>query len=236
MAGLAASTRRISSSWRPGRSIDGRSSPSDSHSPVVPTTSTTASAAAAASSARRISPSGSGGRRPTRSAPDVRAVENSSDHLDRDAGLAARRAPRPRRCPARSRRCPGGTARRTPSMTAVPSTTTRPLPACTSVNTWVPVSSGVKVVWARNDQPASPRPGTGGSRPKRSAVGEWRCCTGSPARSGPANQSTARPGSPPGAVVAGLAEQRGAAAVVAAALVDDGHAVAERLGRAPPAG
>ncbi len=109
-------------------------------------------------------------------------------------------APRPRRCPDRSTPCRGRNRSAKPSMTARPSTTTRPLPACTSVNTWVPVSSGVKVVWARNDQPASPRPGTGGSRPKMSAVGEWRWSTGSPARSGPANQSTARPGCPPGAV------------------------------------
>ena len=64
--GLAAQTRRTSSSWRPGRSIVVRSNPSVSHSSFVPTITTATSAAAAAATARSIRSAGSGERMPTR--------------------------------------------------------------------------------------------------------------------------------------------------------------------------
>ena len=54
-AGLAAATRRTSSSWRPGRARASRSKPSLSTSSVVPTTTTATSASAASATARSSS-------------------------------------------------------------------------------------------------------------------------------------------------------------------------------------
>ena len=65
-----------------------RSRPSDSHSPVVPTTTTATSAAAAAATARSIRSAGSGPRQPMRRPPASRPARVKLDgHVHGPAGL-----------------------------------------------------------------------------------------------------------------------------------------------------
>ncbi len=162
---LAAHTRRISSGWSPGRSIDSRSLPSVSQSRLVPTTSTTASAAVATATARSMRSSGVGARTPTLAPLSIAAsagVHSTSTRTGRpatiDTSASASALPMPKNS------SPGGMGRSIPSTTTSPSTRSRALPACTRVRAWSPSTAGVYVVLARNEKDR--RSDTPGARSK----------------------------------------------------------------------
>ena len=159
---LAAHTRRISSGWPPGRSIESRSLPSVSQSRLVPTTSTTASAVAAAATARSMRSSGDGVLTPTftplrNTAPsDVHSTATSTGRPATMVTTASASA-----LPMAKNSSPGGMGWAIPSTTTCPSTSSRARPACTKVRAWSPSTTGVKVVVARNEKDRrSATPGT----------------------------------------------------------------------------
>src|SRR6185312_16357194 len=72
VSGLAATTRRMRSSWSPGRCMLTRSLPSASHSPLDPATTMTRSALAASATARSMRSGSPGGLQPTTAAADAK--------------------------------------------------------------------------------------------------------------------------------------------------------------------
>ena len=218
--GLAAATRRTSSSCSPGRSIDSRSRPSLSHSALLPTTTIAASALDAIAAARSSRSATSGRRQPIRTPrmiPGPVAANSAARSTDWPATRSSTTPRSSLAMPNISR--PGGGGSVTPSNTRSPSMMPRLCPPIwVNVNVCAPDSSAVKRARTRIDigsalPPRSPRMTTLPSSTCRSC--------GSPANSAFAKSSTAMPGRPSGVGDTWAAEQRGGPVDVAATLEED---------------
>ena len=129
--------RSTSSSCSPGRSIDSRSKPSDSHSAVVPTTSHGRVGRAAAATASAIGSAPVSGREPTLHAAKQHREQAPCCRLDDIDGAAGGELDSSWWSPCRHARgssvpCGGGLVM--PSSTTSPSTSTRARPACTRLS------------------------------------------------------------------------------------------------------